>query len=134
MFGGRGSVYLWCWLLDGTALSLLVLAQSSADPYSALASFGAVGSICAVLLYTFIAERKETAAVILKERKENNRAIRSLSVTMVNLQQFLLVQSFQHRLGSNDCEECRAMREFFENLKRILDAQKDELERLAQEP
>lgn len=89
-------------------------------PFDVLFQTVSVASIAAVLLWTFLSERKDTS-----------KTIKALSVTMVTFQQMLLVQMLRGRMdGAPDTEDVRQTKIAVEELLRIVETQRAELEKV----
>ena len=91
-------------------------------PWETLAQIGGMSAVSMVLLWT-----------VIQDRIERGKDIRSINVTMVTFQQMLLVQTFIRRGEHSDAsssDECKRMLAACEELHRILETQRQELERM----
>ena len=91
-------------------------------PWETLAQIGGMSAVCMVLLWT-----------VIQDRIERGKDIRSINVTIVTFQQMLLVQAFIRRGEHPDttgADECKRLLAACDELHRILETQRTELERM----
>jgi len=91
-------------------------------PWETLAQVGGMSAVSMVLLWT-----------VIQDRLERGKDIRCISVTIIAFQQMLLVQTFVRRGEHADVQgsdECKRLLAAVDELHRILETQRVELERM----
>lgn len=89
-------------------------------PWESLLQLGGMSAVTAVLLFVFI-----------NDRIEHNKTLKAMSVTMVTFQQLFLIHAFvRSKEEVVDCEECRKYLDALVNVQRIVETQRNELERM----
>ena len=91
-------------------------------PWDSLLQLGGMSAVVTVLLWT-----------VVQDRIERGKDIRSINVTIVSFQQMLLTQMFIRRGEHGDTtgsDECKRLLAACEELHRILETQRQELERM----
>lgn len=102
-------------------LALIEMAQSIGAGFTLeqMIQLTGMSSIAGILLWN-----------TLVKSKEQDRCFRGLSVTMITLQQCLLVYTMASRkMGDSDAVECQKLHDAYAEIKRLLEQQRQDLER-----
>jgi len=106
---------------------VLLLAQEGVA--NAFLQYGAIGAVALVCLTTILLDRKTDRSDRNEERKAYQRAMTRVSVSQVTFQQMLLAMRLEPRVSGED-EDCKQLKPLVDEIMRIVETQRTELERL----
>ena len=94
--------------------------MAGAIPWEAILQVGGMSGVAFIPLW-----------VIVQDRGESAKTIKAISITMVTFQQLLIITSLRRRDGAEtESDECKRCHEACEEIKRAVESQRAELERI----